>query len=448
MPSDLWRCALCPVGIVIPRRYLIATLFIAALLVLLAIVQAPRSLREGGVGPAAPEPLYSLDSFETLAECPLRDGWAPRFEGALDPDQPDPWPFPGGFGAPWEPASPYLADQGIALNGPDGRSEVVLLRGLEWRHYRFDTPLVSARLEPRKGRHLLVTLKTGAQRFETRLLEVPEGRALWAVDSGPWSRFSWDGKGVLLGLLPADQERGLLLASLPVEGDLPESTLAAWAEEGLPGAPRGWPVREDQLGQAGQDLKGHRLLVPWRGDGRLWFPRADRLWISEGGQWALWELVSAGWRRMATGTGILAAQPPIAMGLTAVVEETAMRKLSSVLSAQWEPVPPETAPWPVYDPAWIWGRSGALTAWDLRWGTELVVPKERQRDALTRVFRSEWKLAAGLRASVGGWLPQGPEVALREREDVAWVWVGNRILLVRIQSGERARKLKYLLEGR
>lgn len=433
----------------IPRRYLIATLFIAALLVLLAIVQAPRSLREGGVGSSAPDPIYALDSFETLAEFPLRDGWSPRFSGALDPDQPDPWPFPGGFDAPWEPASPYLSDQGLALNGPDGRSEVALWRGLEWRHYRFDAPLVSARMEPQKGRLLLVTLATGRGKHETRLLEVPEGRVLWAVDSGPWSRFSWDGKGVLVGRMAPVEGAGLLLASLPVDGELSESTLASWDEPGLPSPPRGLPIREAQLWQEGQDLKGHRLMVPWREHGRLWFPRSDRLWVGEGGQWTLWSLTPEGWRREAAGSGILSAQPPVAMGLTALEGETAMRSITSLGEARWERLPQDLEPWPAYDPAWLWRKDGAVTAWDQRWGVGVkTLPKERQREALSRVYRPEWKLAAGLRASVEGWLPHGPEVALREKQDAAWVWVGNRILLVRLQTGERARKLKSLLAGR
>jgi len=123
----------------------------------------------------------SMESFETLAEYRLQDGWTPRFQGAQDPDQDEAWPFGGGFGTPWEPASAYLADQGLALNGPKGHSEVALWRGLEWRHYRFDAPLASARLDPVKHNRLLVTLMRAPGRFETRLLEIPEGRVLWAV---------------------------------------------------------------------------------------------------------------------------------------------------------------------------------------------------------------------------------------------------------------------------
>lgn len=433
----------------IPRRYVIATLFIAALLVLLAVVLGPRGLQGGGGSARELDPVFALDRFETLAEFPLRDGWSPRFVGAVDPDQPDPWPFPGGFGAPWEPPSPYLADLGLALNGQDGRSEVVLWRGLEWRHYRFEAPLVSARLETLRRRHLLVTLQVGEARFETRLMEIPEGRVLWATDSGPWSRFSWDGRAVLTGVFEPGSERRLLLSTLPVEGEAGERTLAPWDEPQLAGPPRGWLTREAQLWQGGQDLKGHRILVPWGPGARLWFPRGDRLWVSEGGQWTLWGLGSGLWRREATGPGILAAMPPLAMGLVVAEGEGGVRKRSSLEEAQWEPVAPEVPPWPATDPAWAFTREGGITAWDLRWGTDLdELPKERQRDVLRRVYRPEWKLSVGVRSSVAGWLPQGPEVAVREPDEVAWIWVGTRVLLVQLPSTVRSRKLKSLLGSR
>ena len=220
----------------IPKRYLIATLFIAAMLVILAVVQAPKSRREGGVMTGETPIALTLETFESLAQLELQEGWVPRFQETRDPDQPDPWPSVGGFNTPWEPASPYLRDQGLALNGPGGTSEVALWRGLEWRHYRFDAPLCSARLDPGKGKYLLVTLRMGPSRFETRLLEVPEGRVLWASDSGPWSRFSWDGRAVLLGLEAPD---ALLLATRPVDQVKIEASLAPWDEKALPAPPQG-----------------------------------------------------------------------------------------------------------------------------------------------------------------------------------------------------------------
>ena len=92
-----------------------------------------------------------------------------------------------------------------------------------------------------------------------------------------------------------------------------------------------------------------------------------------------------------------------------------MRRTSPLDQAQWEPVPADTPPWPPYDPAWTWFAPDlAVTAWDQRWGKDASLPKERQREALLQANRSEWLTATKLRASVRGWLQDGPEVALRE----------------------------------
>jgi len=433
----------------IPKRYLIATLFIAAMLVLLAVVQAPRTSKEGGVVAAGAPSTLVLETFESLAEYRLLDSWAPRFEGAQDPDQSEPWPFPGGFGTPWEPASPYLGDQGLALNGPGGRSEVVLWKGLEWRHYRFDAPMVSARLDPIKGHHLLVTLRFGNSRFETRLMEVPEGRVLWVADSGPWSRFSWDGKAVLLGLKAPESGEALLLSTIPVEGGMPAASLATWNEPGLPPAPKDWPVLSEKLWDDGKDLPGARLLVPWPEGSHLWFPQRDRLWVSGGGTWSLWGLEANGWRRLDVGEGVLMAQPPLAMGCVALKEkeETPRRFRAPLDIAEWKELPVQAASWPAYDAAWFWLDAGqALTAWDQRWGKDLEhFPPERQRETLGRAYSADFRVASELRVSVRGWLPNGPEIALREAQNIAWVWIGDRVHLVRLQPTDRLRQLKAQL---
>lgn len=431
----------------IPKRYLIATLFIAAMLVILAVVQAPRSRRDGGVMTGDSSITLTLETFETLAQFELQEGWVPRFEGARDPDQPDPWPSGGGFNAPWEPASAYLGDQGLALNGPGGVSEVALWRGLEWRRYRFDAPLCSARLDPAKGRYLLITLRLGPSRFETRLLEVPEGRVLWASDSGPWSRFSWDGQAVLLGLEGPD---ALLLATRSLEQAGDDTSLAPWDEKQLPPPPKGWAVKPEQLWQDGQDLQGQKLLVPWQPSAKLWFPVKDRLWLCDASGWTLWALEEGVWKRKDAGAGVLAAHPPLAMGLVSLDENgLPIRRQSPLDVALWEPVPADLEAWPAYDPAWAWHKDGAMDAWDARWGKAPPgISPERQRDTLLRTFKAEWRVASGLRASVKGWLPYGPEVALREAQAVAWVWVGNRVLLVRLQPVGRLKGIKALLKGR
>jgi hypothetical protein len=433
---------------VIPQRYIIATLFIAAMLLLFAVVQAPRPVSAGGVSAVEAPALMNLGSYESLAEFRMEEGWSPRFQGAQDPDQPEPWPFEGGFGTPWEPASPYLADQGLALNGPQGRSEVVLWRGLEWRHYRFDAPLCSARLDPIKGNHLLVTLQMGPTRYETRLLEVPEGRVLWSMQSGPWSRFSWDGRAALVGFFEPGEGKGeprLLLTALPLDGDPGDPTLAAWDEPGMSSAPRGVATRAEALSEDGQDLPGARVVWPWHAGNRLWFPRGDRLWQGGTQGWTAWTLEGGRWRRQAEGPGLLTAHPPEGMALVEPqTDEGMVRKVCPPTAADWTVVPGDALPWPAWDAAWAWRGNGAFDAWDQRWN-ESALPPERQRQALFESYRSEWRAALGLRASVKGWLPRGPEVALREPLGVAWIWVGDRVLLVRLVEVERVRILRKLL---
>jgi len=431
---------------VIPRRYLIATLFIAGMLLLLAIVQAPKSTRDGGVAVSAGNgQSVALADFEKVAELALLDGWSPRFVGTQDPDQAQPWPFVGGFEQPWEPASPYLEDQGVALNGPGSQSEVALWRGLEWRRIRFPVPIASARLEPRQGRQLLVTLQSGRGRFETRLIEMATLRVLWSVDSGPWSRFSWDGRSVLTGLESPDGETQLLTA-IPVNHEPAPATLASWDEAGMSPAPKGLPVKEDRLWADGQDLQGARVAVPRGKDFRLWFPREDVLWTALGGRWIQWHLEDGTWRRAAEGEGELRAMPPLAMGL---VTPKGVRQRGPVDRANWTEVETTVPAWPEYDPAWTWAGEGALTAWEQRWGKGLeTLGPERQREALRKAHLPDWKVAVKLRASVKGWLPDGPDIALRERSAVAWVWLGPRIIQERLQPTERVRRIRPLLQSR
>jgi hypothetical protein len=414
------------------------------MLAIVMIVRVPK-----GDGPSTPAEVTSLavDGFEQITDLRLEDGWSPRFSGAQDPDQGLAWPFEGGFGLPWEPASPYLADQGVALNGPGGRSEVALWRGLEWRRTRFDAPLASARL---KGSRLLVTLRLAADRFETRLIEVPEGRVIWSTRSGPWSRFSWDGKAVLLGLLEKDPKepraQRLLLASLPLDGEPGEATLAPWNEEKLGPAPRGWVTAAERLSDDQKELPGDRLLVPWAPGGHLAFVRRDRLWTAAAGRWILWRLKDGAWRREAEGEGALLPQPPQRLGFVRLEGEEARRFTTPLEEAAFTPVPEAAEPWPAPDPAWAWAEEGALTPWDLRWGRlpEDLGP-ERQRASVQQAFRADWNAAKSLRASVKGWLPSGPEVALRELQGVAWCWVGDRVILARLTETARVRRLRKLL---
>jgi hypothetical protein len=63
-----------------------------------------------------------------------------------------------------------------------------------------------------------------------------------------------------------------------------------------------------------------------------------------------------------------------------------------------------------------------------------------------RAFRPEWRTALGLRASVKGWIPEGPEIALREALESAWIWVGDRAILVRLQPSSRLKALRSALK--
>jgi hypothetical protein len=255
---------------------------------------------------------------------------------------------------------------------------------------------------------------------------------------------------VLLGFFePSDSkaEARLLLTALPLDSDLGEPTLAAWDEPGLPAPPRGWPVKPEGLSDDGRDLPGAKVVVPWHAGDHLWMPTSDHLWIGSRQGWTAWGLDGGRWHRLATGPGLLEAHPPIAMVLMepAPGGEGMDRRTTPPDRLDWTPIPDSAPAWPAFDPAWAWNQGGALDAWDRRWGNPGLAP-ERQRQSVTDYFRAEWRTAEELRASVKGWLPEGPEVAMREAQGVAWVWVGNRILLVRLVEVSRIRAVRTLLQ--
>jgi hypothetical protein len=243
----------------------------------------------------------------------------------------------------------------------------------------------------------------------------------------------------------AKGEARLLLSTRPLDGDPGEPTLASWEEQDLPPAPRGLATKAQALSDDGQDLLGARAELPWHGGDRLWFPRADRLWHGSIQGWTAWALEKGIWRRQAAGPGLLMAQPPQGMGLVAPLPEEGMvRRTSPLAKVEWTEVAAETPPWPAWDAAWAWQGQTAFDAWDQRWNVP-ALPPERQRQALFESYRSEWRAALGLRSSVKGWLPRGPEIALREPQTAAWVWVGDRVLLVRLVEVDRVRQLRKLL---
>lgn len=423
----------------VPRRYLFASMFIAAMLILLAFVQAPKSIKDGGIFATKDSAMLCMDSFETVAEYRLQDGWAPRFQGTKDPDKDQAWPYVGGFGTPWEPASAYLADQGFAMNGPNKQSEVVIWKSMEWRHYRFNAPLVSARLDPIKSKLLLITLMVANNKFETRLIRLSDGQLLWSIESGPWSRFSWDGQAVIFGLYPIKNKAKLQLVTIQTTAiDLKEA-LNNLYNQSISFLSKNDSLKREQL-IGNKNTLGVHVSIPWRSGARIWFPYKNKLWVSVGNVWSFWTLNENKWCCDATGLGELYAQPPIKMGLIAHDRKlnSIARKTSSLNQVNWKAVPTDLKKWPTYDPAWTWWSDDfASTAWGLQWGKISNLLEEHQREALVKENRSEWITVSRLRASVRGWLPIGPEVALREPYGAAWVWVGNKVLLKKLIPSSR-----------
>ena len=190
-------------------------------------------------------------------------------------------------------------------------------------------------------------------------------------------------------------------------------------------------------------------MVPWHPGARLWFARQDRLWVTSGNLWTLWVLDQGLWHRAGAGPGTLAAQPPLAMGLTLPPRkgEDPVRQTAPLDRAAWEDLPAAAPPWPPCDPQWTWwGPDLAATAWDQRWGpAAATLPVERQRRSLLKAYHADWLAAFELRASVRGWLGDGPEVALREAAEVGWIWVGDRVIMVRLQPTERLKTVKRTL---
>ena len=192
--------------------------------------------------------------------------------------------------------------------------------------------------------------------------------------------------------------------------------------------------------------QGAKLALPWQSGDRIWMPRRDRLWVGALNGWTLWKLEEGRWHRDAAGAGLLVAEPPRRMALTAPSGESMNRAVSPLDRVEWSPLPASGGAWPAYDPAWVWTDGAALTAWDLRWGDfGEALGVERQRAAVRRAFRPEWISAKALRRSVAGWLPEGPEVALREVQESAWVWVGDRVLLIRLPELERLRRVRKIV---
>ena len=190
---------------------------------------------------------------------------------------------------------------------------------------------------------------------------------------------------VLVGFFEPGESR-LLLSALPMDAEPGEATLAAWDEVGLPPPPKGIATKLEALSEDGRDLPGLRLEIPWRAGDRVWMPTGGRLWHGGSQGWTLWALEGGRWRRLAAGPGMLNAHPPQRMALVeALPEEGMVRKLSSLVRADWTEVAADALPWPAWDAAWAWRDTGAVDAWDQRWN-ESSLPPERQRQALFETY--------------------------------------------------------------
>ena len=106
----------------IPTRYIIATLFIAALLLLVAVVQAPRSSKAGGVTVPDTPTALTLDSFEVVADQEMGDDSLKDFNvtGQLsDYDRQNAEKFKASGKGSWITATllNYLAAEGLLAKG-------------------------------------------------------------------------------------------------------------------------------------------------------------------------------------------------------------------------------------------------------------------------------------------------------------------------------------------
>jgi hypothetical protein len=239
-----------------------------------------------------------------------------------------------------------------------------------------------------------------------------------------------------------------MLSSVSIDGIPPGSTLATWDEPSLLPPPRGWITEATRLWESASEIIGARLVIPWDESTRFWMPAKDCLWTSSKNHWYLWRLEQGAWKRIDGGVGTLTALPPKQIGLHATIRGIETRKLSSIHESDWRDIPLEPE-WPDVDPAWVWfGEDAAVTAWDLRWGNAPPnLPKERSRDALQTFFKDDWRSSLALRSSLKIWLSNGPEVALREQQNAAWVWCGTKISLVRLPSENRQKRVRELLAG-
>lgn len=423
----------------IPKRYRLA-LFVGLLFLLLALWGQsfkPFETKDESGGPAS-----ALTSPKITIEAELRldPEWVPRLYEPTDPLETS--GGSAGFGMPWESAEAFLGDQGFVLNHPSGISHFMLWRDKAWRVYRFQAPIISARLNPQNNNQGLFTFRYGPKRFETRLMDFPNGNIIWAVASGPWSRFSWDGRSVLLGR--EEKKNRLLLASLPTHDDLPAATLAPYDEKEFRPQPLDVAIRPGDLSDEGQGLPGYKIVSVWSPQHRLWFPQQNQLWIADRSYWVLWRLRRGQWRRAQGGEGTLIPILPQAFGLIRGTDRSLTQLRDTDRPIEFSPVPEGRGLWPT-SMGWFSSSAGGMRPDGMLWGAPMDFKVGEWNSELEKIFRNAWQEDIQLRPSLKTLLPQGPQVRIFYQHQQAWVWVGSRIFLVRLGSSSSDKKLQRFL---
>jgi hypothetical protein len=418
-----------------------ASLFIGGLLLLLSFSQGLFLESDEAVfGRVSTSTLLQIEHFSVEASLHVEPGWKPVLENRSEPEV-----TPLGsrsLGFPWEPASPFASPQGLALNGPGGRSKVYLWRNLEWRAYPYEVPIVSFRFNPHNSKQALVTFQFGPKRYETQLIDYPENRIRWSIPSGPWSRFSWDGRSVLIGFF--EKSNRLLVTTFSVDEEPSEQSLATYEEPDFQKVPEDVTTRSEALSDDGRDLPGDRVVLIWSKSHQVWFPRRDQLWVSDGFFWTLWHLSSQGWKRTQGGEGRLIPHFPddfriedlqkkITLGFVEVRDEAPLSIRE--LDRSWDPLPK-------YSDRWFWKSMGAISYEGERWGSAQDIPATRWAEELREVYAGETRRVLQLRPELQSDLTQGPRLQLLEAHGKAWVWVGDQIYLINLLDTSTTRAVR------
>jgi len=418
-----------------------ASLFIGGLLLLLSFAQGLFRENDEGIFKLTSESVMTqIDNFSVETSLYVEPGWKPILSNHYEPEM-----NPLGsrdFGLPWEPASVFSSPYGFPLNGPGGRSKVYLWKNLEWRTYSYEVPIVSFRFNPRNNKQALVTFQFGSKRYETQLIDYPENRIRWSIPSGPWSRFSWDGRSVLIGFF--EKSNRLLVSTVSVDEDPRVRSLAAYEEPDFQKVPDDLVTRPERLSDDGRDLPGDRVTLIWSKFHQMWLPRSDQLWVCDGSFWTLWHLSSKGWKRTQGGAGLLTPQFPDYFRLVTPLKNDTlgMVNVDDKAPLSIRPVDPSEDPLPKYYDRWFWKSTGAISYDGERWGSARAIPRTRWAEELRKKYTGETQRVLQRRPELRSDLLQGPRLQLLEAHGKAWVWVGDEIYLLNLLDTSTTRAVR------